>query len=76
VTAHKDGVILVSTQAMCDEGDVATGGGVTATQAPILGVIVSSMPVDDGEGTPIGWSGTVTGSLTVYAICMYTGNTD
>jgi hypothetical protein len=76
VTAHKDGVILVSTQAMCEEGDVATGGGVTATQAPILGVVVSSAPVDNGEGTPIGWSGTVTGSLTVYAICMRSAPTE
>ncbi len=55
--------------AMCQPGDSATGGGVTTNTSPFPTWIASSIPVIDGSGNPVGWSGTAYAPFKVYAVC-------
>ncbi len=60
---------LATETAMCQSGDSATGGGVTTNTLPFPSWIASSMPATDGNGNPVGWSGTAYAPFTVYAVC-------
>ncbi|MET9476387.1 hypothetical protein ABZY04_31640, partial [Streptomyces sp. NPDC002922] len=55
--------------AVCDAGDVATGGGYQSALVSANGV-EQSQPVNTVAGPPDGWQASDTlGALTAYAIC-------
>jgi hypothetical protein len=71
VTASASGHGFATTQALCDPGDVATGGGVSTPQIPFPSWVSSSFPVTS-SGTPIGWQGSANAPFNVYAVCQST----
>jgi hypothetical protein len=71
VTTQASGHGFATTQAMCDAGDVATGGGVSTQQIPFPSWVSASFPVTDGQ-TPIGWQGSANAPFSVYAVCQST----
>jgi hypothetical protein len=69
VMAQASGHGFATTQAMCDAGDVATGGGVSTSQIPFPSWVSSSFPVTDGK-TSVGWQGSANAPFSVYAVCQ------
>ncbi|MDH3686795.1 MAG: hypothetical protein OEP95_11240 [Myxococcales bacterium] len=71
------GNALIGTAILCDEGDVATGGGVTSNSAGSTGPFVHySGPALDDLGNPIGWRigiGQVSNDIEFHVICAAVG---
>lgn len=55
--------------AYCDEGDVATGGGVSSSTGVPLAIVLSEPNTD--EGTPTGWTGAALAPFNVYVVCQH-----